>query len=555
MADEYQVGQLRRFSNGNVGRWDGQGWEHIDAPQGPKPGPPNEGSTVASAGAPLVGGLIGGAVGGVPGMALGTTAGKAYGDLYNMLVEGTPPPTPWEEAKSLGETAAGTAAAGYLAPPILKALPGGPGVKTAALGAAGGYGAGSAMGHPVAGGLLGGALGLYSMVAPALKGVGSAIEWARTPKVGPVAAANAAMEAEGADRAAALAQNPKVKLGEPQNGPYIPFKDDLAAVKEWLGNLMGRGGAEEATTPGIPPKPAGWTPKSTPAPGTYNATASTPIRPEALDTTTMFGRPRNPRAPLTIDEAQDLGSRLGVWGNRDVTAATMRPRGVVNLPSGDTATIMQEPVQVSTNPVAAMTRASGIDTSSLTPEQAARYATAVKAAEEAGVGAPDPEQFLRRIVGMAAGPQEGPRGLPFGDNTVGAAQAKTPLSDRLYAELSDLLKGGTAEVPPGRGSVASRLGMQHDNPAIQAKWDQIQDPQALREIGILDKYYQEAKGAGDSTATNVIGKRLAELHRIGTQGKAFTPTTGGSSEPAGFPASPTITQARIKAMLDAMKRK
>ncbi len=102
----------------------------------------------------------------------------------------------------------------------------------------------------------------------------------------------------------------------------------------------------------------------------------------------------------------------------------------------------------------------------------------------------------------------------------------------------------------------------HPNPAINAKLASLAakrgtTPELLSEVMSLGPQYEAATSMGDATAAKEIGKRLAELDRIGRTGQAFTPSTSEvmSASKTGLEPSKTIINARLKAALEGLKGK
>ena|SRR3990167_1939702 len=111
-------------------------------------------------------------------------------------------------------------------------------------------------------------------------------------------------------------------------------------------------------------------------------------------------------------------------------------------------------------------------------------------------------------------------------------------------ELEDqLLAVGMPKTPLGR-----------DVPdAIYKKLMSIKNPKIRNEVDRLGMAYDVATSPEHKKA---LGKRLAELHRIGTGGKAFNPSIGVQTPMPKdlsqyIPDSPEIYKARLKALQKA----
>lgn len=162
------------------------------APPGAQPpqpdGPSGLSHFLTKWGAPALGTVIGGAVGGPLGMGIGAAGGKGFGDAAAALMgdQAEIQKDPVEEILDLAGTGAGTAAFGAVAPQLQK-LPGPLKWSNVGIGAAGGYGAGQAIGHPGLGTAIGAGMGGYNLLSSLLRGVGAATEAIGTPRFGSLA--------------------------------------------------------------------------------------------------------------------------------------------------------------------------------------------------------------------------------------------------------------------------------------------------------------------------------------------------------------------------------
>lgn len=96
---------------------------------------------------------------------------------------------------------------------------------------------------------------------------------------------------------------------------------------------------------------------------------------------------------------------------------------------------------------------------------------------------------------------------------------------------------------------------------VYKKLMSIKDPKIRGEVDRLGEAYDAARRAGNKEHANDLGKRMAELHRIGTGGGAYTPSTGGVQKPMApdlsqyIPDTPIIYEKRLgKLAKDATKK-
>lgn len=156
-----------------------------------------------------------------------------------------------------------------------------------------------------------------------------------------------------------------------------------------------------------------------------------------------------------------------------------------------------------------------------------------------------------------------------------ASKLPEPLRQSAGAALQGLLGLFGADdpqtampVPPVLGMAKSPLGRRVTK-SVADKLKQVTNPEALSEIERYGQLYSKAKKAGDDPALiKELGKRIAELHRIGTGGKAYTPSTnqlmsksladvftGNEVHYKGIGrVSEVISGAREKAALEALKK-
>lgn len=93
---------------------------------------------------------------------------------------------------------------------------------------------------------------------------------------------------------------------------------------------------------------------------------------------------------------------------------------------------------------------------------------------------------------------------------------------------------------------------------VYKKLMSIKNPKIRNEVDRLGMAYDVAT---DPVHKVDLGKRMKELHQIGTTGKAFKPSTGGVQTPMApdlaqyIPDSPEIYKARLKALEKAGTKK
>jgi hypothetical protein len=200
------VGTLKTYPNGDVGRWDGEGWEIIDT-KNPQLrtqlglDAPNEADTLATVAnavadyvLPTAGAVVGGKLGGPVLSGLGAAAGKGIGDALQLVPELPGLAREFLDSPELGARisgfsqgaleglgsasalAAGTAIGEKYVGPLLQRLPSIPlGRIARSMGLGGLIG-----GLPVAG-KVAAVGGGYNAAAAATRGVGKALEWTGTP--------------------------------------------------------------------------------------------------------------------------------------------------------------------------------------------------------------------------------------------------------------------------------------------------------------------------------------------------------------------------------------
>lgn len=345
-----EIGETKTFQNGNVGRWDGTGWELISGPgQSSSPSAPPQAAepqgpsltqrAVTNLGLPMAGYTAGGAIAGKPGAIVGGTAGTAIGDVINdvtspgagsnfleMLkhpidtVQHLGDPEAVDAMKSEayklgGVTALG--AAGAYGLPQLEKVPGGPQLVRAGTG----YLLGGFFGHPnigAAAGLVG-----YPVLNKLFGLVGKGANELVTPRIPaqnafgmpvgepPLSAADEAdLAAQGfkgpvVDRIKAniRAQNTKPLFGD--SGPI-------------------RGSVSLNPNSGIPPQPAGPPPRvsrEVPYQAPSQMGGAIRLRPDQASLDALENFPQNPPPRIGRTEFPDLSNTPSMRYNADVDVA------------------------------------------------------------------------------------------------------------------------------------------------------------------------------------------------------------------------------------------
>lgn len=416
--------------------------------------------------APGLGGLVGGIIGGKTplgklGAGIGAAAGTGYGDLYNMLAHGVGDTTPSSEAQRLATVGGLTSAAEVALPPILRGVGALKNFLPKGVGSLGPALAGYATGHTGLGVGAGAAIEAAPQVA-------NGIDWLGTP---------AGTGAGNAARDEALANLP----------PKMAARPDIQAQAQKVGNAARmKAGGPLAEVPDYL-KQENWGATAKNAGGYIKGKANAAL--EGLQG--LFGSgtvppPPSPPSPgLQLTKTPgDIAERLGVTGqhvssqpdisrnpemkwNADVTAAPQRTPSLTQTSPTDPSMPWEEHASRS-NPKRTGTGGQNWSTPPYDPNQATPPGT-VRHGQDATAGpalsglanatpAPPPvagpssghDFFLQRWIegggtpetyaraqAAAAAKGGGPNfnqggdasaSLPFGPNTVGAAQSKLPQS-------------------------------------------------------------------------------------------------------------------------------